>query len=497
MSTSCIRTVVVRAGLIGLGVCGLACGESRIIAVDDGGGSVRGAGGNSGVVGGWQILPNLGSRKVDLLFMVDNSASMAPLQAKLIAGFPSLLNALQTLPDGPPDLHIAVISSNTGPGKFDLTDRNCSYLGDAGRFQFQPRGACTTSPFLPGQTFIQIANGVPSYLGSLTDAFSCIAALGEQGCGFEGQLKSVRWALDPLNGPDENQGFLRTDATLAVVLVTNEDDCSLPDDSDLVDPTTSGSDLYGPLTSFRCNEFGHLCVINGRLAPPPRAAAQNLVSCMSNETPTGKLNKVADEVRFLKSLKSDPNQIFVAAITGPTTPYSIQTIQQGYPMMEHSCQLNAGEYADPAVRIQQWVNSFGANGLSASICADSMAPALQSIGQAIGSRVATTCVTGPFPYAYLSTQPDCRLADRLLGDNGFNGAQLVPNCLDSAGNGPCWTVSDDPHCPGGSKVLKVDRRGTAIPTAGSQFTCAPCPAGDTVVGCPLSPHRNPDAGPLP
>jgi hypothetical protein len=49
------------------------------------------------------------------------------------------------------------------------------------------------------------------------------------------------------NVPEGNQGFLRSDARLAVFLVTNEDDCSLPDDSDLADPTTSGISLYGPL----------------------------------------------------------------------------------------------------------------------------------------------------------------------------------------------------------------------------------------------------------
>src|SRR5438445_254370 len=87
----------------------------------------------------------------------------------------------------------------------------------------------------PQSTPVRVVN----YNGDITDAFTCIAALGDQGCGFEGQLKSVRWALDAnaATFPPENDGFLRPEAFLAVILITNEDDCSVPDDSGMVDPT--------------------------------------------------------------------------------------------------------------------------------------------------------------------------------------------------------------------------------------------------------------------
>ncbi len=195
--------------------------------------------------------------------MVDNSQSMLPLQSALLTGFPAFANVLKTLPGGLPDLHLGVVSSDSGPGKYDLPQYHCAFRGDNGRFQNQPRGLCAASPFMAvNQTFLQASNNqqTKNYTGDIADAFSCIAALGDQGCGFEGQLKSVRWALDPLNVPTGNDGFLRFDAYLAVVLLTNEDDCSIPDDSDLVDPTqTTMSSPLGPLWSWRCNEFGHLC----------------------------------------------------------------------------------------------------------------------------------------------------------------------------------------------------------------------------------------------
>src|SRR5207253_7138162 len=129
------------------------------------------------------------------------------------------------LPMGLPDLHVGVVSSDTGPGAYDLPERHCAHGGDQGQLQFQPRGTCTTSPLDAGATFLQASNGQQqkNYTGDITDAFACIAGLGDQGCGFEGQLKSIRLALDPAAAPARNRGFLRDEAYLSVVLITNED----------------------------------------------------------------------------------------------------------------------------------------------------------------------------------------------------------------------------------------------------------------------------------
>jgi hypothetical protein len=448
----------------------------------------------------WQIFPRLGAPKVDVLFMVDNSQSMTPLQGKLTAGFSKFIEALNALPDGPPDMHVAVISSDTGPGKFDLPESGCSFRGDAGRFRFQPRGACATSPLLSGQTYLQVNNGVASYTGSVVDAFNCIAPLGDQGCGFEGPLKSVRWALDPASRPGENQGFLRADARLAVVLITTKDDCSVPDDSDLFDPAqTLMSSALGPFSSFRCNEFGHLCRINNALRRPPRGAADNLQGCVSDETPAGMLTKVADEVAFLKSLKTDLGQVFVAAITGPATPYGIAMVMEGadvepHPRIKHSCTLATGEYADPAVRLQQWVAGFGVNGLLLPICADSMAPQLETVAQQVGRSASTMCVTGPYGLSGGQiTQPQCRVADRTSKPTGGFDEQLVPNCVVTGNVPPCWTATHDAACSNNSLLLTIDRGPTPIlPDGGSEYTCEACPSHGTEVGCPFVQLRTPD-----
>jgi len=47
------------------------------------------------------------------------------------------------------------------------------------------------------------------------------------------------------------------------------------------------SDPLGPFWSFRCNEFGHLCNINGTLQGCRAARHEQPAGCVSNETATG------------------------------------------------------------------------------------------------------------------------------------------------------------------------------------------------------------------
>jgi len=521
-SRSATRRLFLLALLLGAGAS--ACSSSGLHPVDGGRGtggatgpatdaapdlpSGAGGRGTDGGVGGaggyvpvppaplltsnWQIVNQTAYQKIDIVFMIDNSQSMLPLQAATLSGFPAFANALKALPGGLPDLHLGVISSDTGPGKFDLPQYHCAFGGDQGRFQSQPRGLCAASPLQPNQTYLQASNNQQSknYAGDIADAFTCIAALGDQGCGFEGQLKSVRWALDPLNTPSSNAGFLRPDAFLAVVLLTNEDDCSLPDDSDLIDPTqTTETAPLGPLWSWRCNEFGHLCDINGMLQSPPRGPSTNLQGCMSNDGPTGKLTHLADEVAFLKGLKANQGDILVAAITAPATPYSVEMIQQGndtepHPNVVHSCVLNSGEFGDPSVRISQWAASFGANGSVETICSDSLAPAMQRIGNRVAGLFRPACAAGPFA---ANGQPACRVVDQSAA--GYTVTQtLVPNCSDNGNAAPCWTAVDDAASCGTGKRVTINRGPTTAPPSfpphyfASAFTCDPCP-GSPEIGC--------------
>lgn len=406
-------------------------------------------------------------RKLDIVFMIDDSTSMTPLQNKLTASFPSFMHVLESLPGGLPDVHIGVVSSSMGAGR-NPGVAQCPTGGDRGVFQNRAVGTtCAAGSLNAGQRFISNIGGVANYTGDISDVFGCIAALGDAGCGFEHQFASVLRALgaDGQPPPSENAGFLRDDAALAIVLITNEDDCSAPHNTTLFDQTSQlVSDPFGPLQSYRCNEYGHLCLYDGKLQAPPRQpdGEVTLSGCVSNEK--GPLDPVADFVTFLKGLKGDPARVFLAAVTGPATPYVVgltaPTLQDAsqWPIIEHSCQDADGTYADPSVRIAQAVNAFGGHGLLASICDDTMGPVLQKISTQLSRPMAAPCVPTPDP-----SGPGCTVVDRSVADDGTIAAARVPSCDVANGATPCWTLVADATCGAGSEHLKVSRGGATVP----------------------------------
>jgi hypothetical protein len=338
------------------------------------------------------------SYAVDILFMVDDSTSMSIEQMTLGAGFPGFMSALAALPRGLPDLHIAIVTSNMGAGAFTSSVPGCS-APDLGNFVSTVRAStqpvCTTAFLTGGERFIATGPNVPNnFTGALEDVFRCLVQVGSSGCGFEHQLASVRAALGDramnLSAPPGNAGFLRDDALLAIVWLTNEDDCSAPPNSRLFDPSqTNVTDPLGPLASFRCTDFGILC--DGQRLP--RAAGGPYANCASDDAlavtdPLESLMPVQFYIDYLRRLKSSPSQVVGAAIAAPTQPFSVTLDVSMYPALAHSC-AGGGVFGDPAVRLKQVIDSLGDRGSFTSICGQDYSAAM--IG--LASRIAQALLT--------------------------------------------------------------------------------------------------------
>jgi hypothetical protein len=477
------------------------------------------------------------NNKIDILFMIDNSSSMTEMQGKLYDQLPNFLGVLEMLPTKP-DVHVAVVSSDMGaPG--DATGSiGCTSKGDQGQFQSMERGTCTSSGLQNGATFISddgagntdymSATGVTDTMG-IGSVFQCIALLGEKGCGFEHQLASIDRALgaDGSDAPTTNSGFLRDDAYLGIVILTNEDDCSAPTNTQLFSIGSGGSNqqnianALGPVANYRCNQFGHLCNdANGNQIMPPLnqpngATTLDLTNCVSNDTSSGLLTPVQQFVDDIKALKPDPdNQILVAAITAPPDPYTVawvpevngQNTQPGelWPQVEHSCGAAGGDdvnpeatmnptdmsFGDPGVRISQFVNSFQ-DSVLASICDASYAKSMTAIATKLGQLITPPCINQVIQQD-ANGNPQCSVIENVENSNVFQRTAIA-YCGTNNNTAPCWSlVAGDPMTCANGQSLKVnDIAGNSTSqNENSTVNCSICLAGSTQIGCPCPNNAN-------
>jgi len=374
--------------------------------------------------------------KIDLLFMVDDSGSMAEEQESLRVQFPRLIRELTSGDrglDGSLDfkpaksLHLGVVSSDLGLVRITGIDK-CMGLGDDGVMND------VASPSLTGCSpngyprFLTYAQGIQDPQQAATD-LACIAVLGEDGCGFEQQLESTLKALWPADDsrvtflPDPqgfgavgqgdnggmNAGFLRNDpimglSLIAIVIVTDEEDCSArdtsflrpPADLDPNDPADAQLLLQGLNTrchfnaqhlyakeryinGFKALRPGneHLVVVSGIIGVPPETVAQ---------VPADFAENPAARDAFYAGIK---NHVLMQPMVD-----TLGTPSPDDDFMRPSCNTPTGK-AYPPNRIVDVIEGFGANGMVQSICQDDFGAAFDAIVDRIGSQLGNSCLERP------------------------------------------------------------------------------------------------------
>lgn len=374
--------------------------------------------------------------ELDLLFMLDNSPSPTG-QMELGRAVPALLDELAGLPGGGIDLHIGVVTSDLGAGRLPLPNGGCMPLGG-------DRGVLRTGncPMPDGRRWVSAARG---QLSAVTAQLACFLNVGATGCGYEHQLAAVVTALDPAT--TENAGFVRPGAHLAVVMITDEDDCSGPPDTDFFAQV-----MPGQTGSFRCALAGHVC---GGTHPPAAVFSAPLASCRAADD--GPLLPVPALAERLRAVKADPaRQLTVAAVYGvpaahPGLEYRIISTTQGVDY-NASCSTSLGESV-MGLRMARFMEAFGIGGRSFDVCVEDMAPIAREIGRTIARRLTSACLP--------ARVTDCQVS----------GGSSLPHC--GSGAGPCWYLRDEPGCGSAGQQLVVENAGT-LP-AGARITaqCAP------------------------
>jgi hypothetical protein len=290
-----------------------------------------------------------GCQKVDFLFVVDNSGSMEDEQNNLIESFPLFMDTIQNTLDAD-DYHIMVVDTDGLFGSQGVQQWPCSpdpSCCESGCTMW-PAGTCNGHPCYdwsecdkavgggrvstPQNVSCEI-EGDRRYLvdgqPELANTFDCLARVGINGDGYEVQMEAMLAALGPLNGAGQcNEGFVRDDAVLVVVLITDEEDA----------PSDMGIDY--------------------------------------DENSPGDPTSWKDTLVQIKN--GDETAVVVLGLIGdPDVPGGVcPPLQAGSPI--------GGE---PSPRLRQFVESFGDHGVWGSVCEQNYDPFFQ---QAVG-LIDTTC----------------------------------------------------------------------------------------------------------
>jgi hypothetical protein len=411
------------------------------------------------------------SRPVDILFVIDNSNSMDEEQSLLNDQFDRLIRKLdRDVTGGFPNAHVGIVATDLGSDPsaagacddsgvggrlrhdatvdFAYVEINRTVSGIAGNIEnldtpTEDGTACQDLADADGRP-VAAEGDLALDLCDIQEAFRRNARLGAGGSQLEQPLEAARLALirnETLAGQcagetESGDTFLRPGSVLAVVFLTDEDDCSaLPESSFWANPD-----------EFGCLEHGVTCQ-----EPIDRAVDQTLTCCRSNET-SAQLHPVERYVEFLSSLRERGHTVVLAAISGPfSSAYAggpdddpcsgdlvTTTVRRAEREVAYSCDIadspdggvpdggtpdggapDAGaadggttgqrRTAEPAIRIgetiRRFARSFGPqSGVVLSdlpenegvgICTDDFSPALELLATQISLELNSYCLSQP------------------------------------------------------------------------------------------------------
>jgi hypothetical protein len=406
------------------------------------------------------------SADLDVLFVIDNSASTGDKQQLFRANFQRMIDVLDTYPTGRPNLHVAVVDTTVDIGATGWPGCPSPDPADDGLMQIGSN--CGVA----GQYISDFArpdgSRVTNYSGDLATAFSCMASAGSTGCGFEAPLEAMKRALD--GSRPENAGFVRNGAFLAVVILTDEDDASVRDPSLFALPGSRDDFRAQPLYAYSCDQ------------PISPTSPGTYTGCRVR---TGSyLQDPAAYVQFLATVK-DPFSTFIAVIASPppglatndtpaqyanvnsdaivTGPVNTQALA-----LEPSTRCTIGgqtAIGRPALRLASFLANYGDQGRFYNVCQPDYSAALTDLTQNVIIDL-DPCLAGD-----VQVPLDCSVTDVA---NGVE--QTIPECTSPGSPATCWYGMQDPNrCPSPSNgwALEIAR---ASPPADGTVTHVECTA---------------------
>ncbi len=412
-------------------------------------------------------------RAADILFVIDNSGSMGVEQGVLASNFPSFLDVLErqqfgasyriglTTTDAYGTLELSSCRGridefvfNDGSVVIDETLSGClaSCTTDVVSTVPTTNGSDTT---LVPRPWIEKAGNETNLADGLSvaEAMRCAGPQGINGSGFEAPLESMHAVI----GEQGNSaGFLRDDALLAVIFVTDETDCSMPPGHEdrLLDDEGRPlwSDPLGEPTSAVCWNAGTECSGGPGLYDECHAQDHgwNGAPIADGDDTTERVlhpvSRYVDALRGLaqdKSARGGTGQVLVAVIGGVPLDYPqtgemlFQDSDDPEFNLEYGIGPGCGRGTEtvhsppgiPPVRLGEFAEAFATDERNLfSICSADYTIALEQIASALGRLSARTCVPGCVADRdddEPGLQPNCRLVER----DAQGSERVVPRCV--------------------------------------------------------------------
>jgi len=338
--------------------------------------------------------------KVDILLVVDDSNSTRGLQTQL----PELLDSFIAGSDEPgherpelTDIHVAVVSTDMGlevPG-ID----GCAGVGDDGVFieltseDIEQCGANVGN-------FVEYEDGHGEITTEL--AASCVPTVGTEGCGFEQPLEAMLKALWPASntsvqfkvgdghGEDANEGFLREDSLLVVIVVSDEDDCSASDHSIFV-PSLAASEEKG--LNVVCATGGDSLFEVGRYVEGLKALRESENDPIVFVALSGVPVELADAQGEVDLSDSEAvGAYYDSVLEAPEMQFEIDdrgSADFADDGLVPSCMKNdeVGGRAFPPHRLVQVAQAFGNAGVLGSVCAEDFASTIGGVIRATAEKL--------------------------------------------------------------------------------------------------------------
>lgn len=159
-------------------------------------------------------IPEEGCTKVDFLFTIDNSGSMAGDQDNLVANFPAFIGGIQSVLATVDEYQVGVITTDA----YSYNVAGCNALSS---LVVETGGSNSSNalcgPYAAGRNFMTEAD-------DLALEFTCAADVGTSGSATERPMQATVEAVQRVQGgPGQcNEDFLRDDSLLVIVVITDE-----------------------------------------------------------------------------------------------------------------------------------------------------------------------------------------------------------------------------------------------------------------------------------